>query len=81
MLSSRQGSLEGPLVWGHAVIPVFFSPIFLQSAAGDEGIIGSRGMQKIYAGVGALGSLMERENEKERKWTREMVNPETSLKS
>ena len=43
MVSSHLGFLEGTLVWEHAVIP-FFSPIFLQSAGGDGGIIESVGM-------------------------------------
>lgn len=77
MVYSHQGFLEGSLAGEHAVIP-FFSPIFLQSAAGDGGIIGSVGMNMSYAGVIALGFFMER---RERKWKREMVNPETSLMS
>lgn len=81
---SGQGSLEGSLVGGHDVTP-FFSPSFLQSAAGGGGIVGSGGVWMICSAAAALGSLCgekirERERpkgeKKERRWRSEMVNPE-----
>lgn len=63
MLSSHQGFLEASLIGGHAVIP--FLQRYLSSACSWRwGGCGERGMEMICAAVAALGSLMERENER-----------------
>ena len=63
LFPSHWGFLEGPLVWGYAVIPflfcfvLFFSSISLPSTAGGGGIIVGGGTKMLCAAVVALNSL------------------------